>query len=367
MRFSFSNQGFFDAIRKGDIRRVKKLGQKSPQLINQYEKSTKMLPIQLAAYEGQLDIVKLLINVGANPTQGNRPNRMQTHALYYAEKQGHNDVADYIWSWLSKHRKHTREAQRLCEAIKANDIKVVDELLNKDNTLANATEFGEASGFPGGDPVLHYAILNDSPGSVKRLIAHGADLMSRCVRDRFPIQTALSFLVGFGPRPGLDKDPEPEKRLKIVEILLNAGVKRDVWVECCLGTLSEAKAIVEADPAAVNRSTNPSEASGGLGMDHYPLSGAVGGQHIEIVAYLLEQGADPDTPFHLNGYNHLDHGAPLEIAARNEHVGLVKLLLEHGAKPNTSRHACNNAVHYAYASGNKKIIELLIDKGGRRY
>ena len=95
-------------------------------------------------------------------------------------------------------------------------------------------------------------------------------------------------------------------------------------------------------------------------MDHYPLTGAVGGQHIEIATYLLEHGADPDTPFQLNGYNHLDHGAPLEIAARNENFDLVKCLLDYGANPNTSRHACNNAMHYAYASQNKKIIDLLV-------
>ena len=352
-------QAFFDAIREGNIRRMKKLGREFPDVLNHHEKSTQMLPIQLAAYEGQLEVVKLLLAVGANPTQGNRPVRMQSHALYYAEERGHVGVVDCIRKWLAKHRRHTKEAQQLCEAIRADDFALVERLLERDHSLANATEFGNASGNPGGDSILHFAILNDRPECVELLITHGAELSGRS-----PLQRALSFLVGLAHRPGLDKELELGKRMQIVEILLKAGVKRDLWVECCLGNLSEVRAIVEANPDAVNRSVNPSHASGGVGMDHYPLTGAVGAQQLEIAKYLLENGADPNTPFRLKDYSHLDHGAPMELAVRNGNVELVNLLLDYGASPNTSRHACSNAVQTAIDFGNDQLLQLLLDNGG---
>lgn len=249
-------------------------------------------------------------------------------------------------------------AQELCEAITSGDRSLVEKLLAKDPSLTNS----KAS--QGGDPVLHFAIQNDSPESVELLIAKGADLNAKCLRGRTPIQRAFSFLVGFGYRPGLDKKLDYDKRIKVVEILLDAGAKRDLWIECCMGNLPGVQAIVNSDADSVNRSFNPSDASGGFGMDHYPLTGAVGGQHYEIAAYLLENGADPNTPFFLTGYNHTDHGAPLEIAVRNEDIRMAQLLLDNGASPNTSRHACSNAMQTAIHSGNNEMINLLLRKGG---
>ncbi len=72
-----ARQNFFDAIREGNVDRVNKIGRKIPDILNQQEKSTQMLPIQLAAYEGHLEVVELLLQHGANPTQGNRPLRQQ--------------------------------------------------------------------------------------------------------------------------------------------------------------------------------------------------------------------------------------------------------------------------------------------------
>ena len=359
-----SESVFFESIRRGGASRVRQLIREFPQLVHEREASTKLLPVQLAAAEGRLEIVELLVEAGANPTEGNRPARMETHALRYAERRGHGRVVSFIREWLAKRRGYTPEGREFFNAIEAGDITLVSELLQKIPSLANASGFGEGNGFPGGDPVLFAAIRIENPECIELLIKRGASLRARCRRGRTPVQATLGYLLGVGYRPGLDTKADVPKRLQIAQILLDAGAERDLWVKCCMGDMSGVRAAIDSDPDAVNRTVNASQVSGGVGMDHYPLTGAVGGRQFEIAKLLLEHGADPNTPFRLKDENHLDHGAPMEIAVRNGDVEMVKLLLSHGASPNTSRHACSNAVQTAIDSGNDELLELLLSKGG---
>ena len=354
---------FFDAIRKGDVRGLKRLGREFPQMLQQREHRSGLLPIQLAAFEGKRELVDLFLRLGANPTQGNPPIRSQSHALYYAESRGFDDIVQLIRQWLAKKRRHTETAQRLCDAIRCHENESVARMLLTDPSLVKATEFGNSSGLDGGDSVLHFAIEHDNVHAVELLIDAGASLTEKCLRGRTAIRRALSFLVGFGHRPGLDKALDYQARFRIATLLLERGAKRDLWVECCLGNMPGVEALVAADPRAVNRTVNPTNAAGGFAMDHFPLSGAAGGGHLEIVDFLLRHGADANAAYRLTDCAHLDRGAPLELAVRNENIELATLLLEKGADPDTSRYACSNAMQTAIATGNNPLIDLLLRKG----
>ena len=72
--------------------------------------------------------------------------------------------------------------------------------------------------------------------------------------------------------------------------------------------------------------------------------------HLEVVKFLLEQGAD----IHSSG------NYPLRIACKNGHFDLVKFLIEHKA----DIHAYDGqALRWAKESGHLQIVSYLIDKG----
>ena len=87
-----------------------------------------------------------------------------------------------------------------------------------------------------------------------------------------------------------------------------------------------------------------------------PLYFAARDGHGEIVALLLDNGADPNAA--------LSFGTPLRIAARNGHAGIVALLLENGADPNaTSGEQKQAALHDAAELGRLATAELLLRAG----
>jgi len=78
--------------------------------------------------------------------------------------------------------------------------------------------------------------------------------------------------------------------------------------------------------------------------------------HAEIVALLLDHGADPDAE--------LSFGTPLRIAARNGHAEIVALLLAKGADPDaTSGEQEQAALHDAAELGRLATAELLLRAG----
>jgi ankyrin repeat protein len=141
------------------------------------------------------------------------------------------------------------------------------------------------------------------------------------------------------------------------------------------GHLEIAKLLIQAG-ANVNK-----HASG----DETPLMAASGNGNLGLVQFLIAKGASINKRLSDNGTALLiaakhgntevvslliskrakvdvaiqGNGTPLICAVRNEHYDVAKILLEHGANPNKISRGDENAMYHAYASNNKKMIELL--------
>jgi len=116
---------------------------------------------------------------------------------------------------------------------------------------------------------------------------------------------------------------------------------------------------------------------GELGVN-YDLNGAVFHGHWQLTQFLLEQGADPNTPLQETGETPL-HSA-LSAANRPAANLIVELLLAHGADPNAQTLAKKETgafmrdaytkgetpLHRAAAFGNEDTIRLLIDAGAEK-
>jgi cytohesin len=86
------------------------------------------------------------------------------------------------------------------------------------------------------------------------------------------------------------------------------------------------------------------------------LQDAVLRGQVEMVALLLEKGADPNSPTP-NG------GTLLHDAALKGHREIVELLLRSGARVNALNGAGGTALHDAALGGFRPVVELLIGKG----
>ncbi len=84
--------------------------------------------------------------------------------------------------------------------------------------------------------------------------------------------------------------------------------------------------------------------------DEYPLRVASQNGHLEIVNFLTEEGADI----------HIFNDSPLSIASENGHLPIVKFLIEYGS----NIHALNDyALRGASRKGQLDVVKYLIERG----
>ena len=113
------------------------------------------------------------------------------------------------------------------------------------------------------------------------------------------------------------------------------------------GDLGEVQALIEnkADVNAVNKDGAT------------PLFMAAQGGHREIMALLLDHGADAKQARRNDGVS------PLYIAAQQGHREIVALLLNHGADAKQGTTNGRTALHVAAFHGHREIVALLLKHG----
>lgn len=80
--------------------------------------------------------------------------------------------------------------------------------------------------------------------------------------------------------------------------------------------------------------------------------------HEDVVALLLERGAEPDA----EARNAL-RVRPLHSAAAGNHTEIARLLLDHGADPNARQEGGFTPLHAAAQNGNEELYALLVERG----
>ena len=87
-----------------------------------------------------------------------------------------------------------------------------------------------------------------------------------------------------------------------------------------------------------------------------PLHAAAGENRIDVVTFLLEEGAAVD------GEN-CRFWTPLQLAAEKGHIEMARLLLDRGADPNHRGYGLRTPLHTAVVSGHADMVRYLVERG----
>jgi ankyrin repeat protein len=169
---------------------------------------------------------------------------------------------------------------------------------------------------------------------------------------------------------------------ELCDLLLAQGGPLELHEAVALGRLERVKHFVESDPSLA-KSYSPDgfpmlalatvfgqfevaeyllskgaevNAAATNGTGYNALTGAVASGHPAIVAWLLENGADPNYRYGA-GYS------PLLTAAANGHLGIVNMLLKDGADLHAKTNDGKTALSFARERGHSAVAELLTERG----
>ncbi|XP_048249888.1 uncharacterized protein LOC124128376 [Haliotis rufescens] len=290
-------------------------------------------PLQCACKNGHIDIVRLLIEKGADVSAAAAADVYTP--LHCACEDGHIDIVRLLIEKGADVNAAFYGDTLLHCACKNGHIDIVRLLIEK-----CADVYAAANDDIGYTP-LHWAVMNGHIDIVRLLIEKGADV-SAADADNDDGYTPLHLACKYG-------------HIDIVRLLIEKGADVTaldgyhgtplIWA-CENGHIDIVRLLIEkgADVSAADD-------------DGYtPLHLACENGHIDIVRPLIEKGADVSAAAKA-GYT------PLHCACKNGHIDIVRLLIEKGADVTAATKSGYTPLHCAFENDHIDIVRLLIEKG----
>jgi ankyrin repeat protein len=136
---------------------------------------------------------------------------------------------------------------------------------------------------------------------------------------------------------------------EITSLLLRRRPRLNLFDSCAIGRVERVKSILKRKPKLLNE----------FAPDGFqPLGLAAFFGHVEVVRFLLESGAEVNSPSQ-NGLK----VTPLHSAAAGRHYEIAMLLLEQGANPNLRQEGDFVPLHSAAQNGQVEMVKLLLQYG----
>jgi ankyrin repeat protein len=340
--------GFITAVRKGDLKRVREALQVRPELATMKLTAYDERALHHAVAERNLDMVKLLLEFGADPHRGMH---LATQAGDYPSAFDLATERDYseIVELFRKQAVPAKEAPsaplppvspQLLDALRRRDEETILSFLVQHPELANRRG-------KDGMTTLHHASAFLLPRVATWLLDRGADVSALDKAGRTPLDVA-------GGR-NWDRFGKPDTAEKAMTELLHArGARPTAHWAVMTGNADWLRAC-HAEGAL----NNPRHAGEGL------VALAVRYNQPEILKLLLDLGFDADERQRLDLEPAQDSwGQPLLYCVRSGQIKMAQMLLDRGADPNGHIYASGTPLYAAYDSKNPTLIELLERHGG---
>ena len=219
---------------------------------------------------------------------------------------------------MSKPEKDAAFAKRVDEMLTAaveGRVDTVRSLLKIDPAYARVTDANYAT-------PLHNVVQSGNVEIAQELIDAGADINAKYNRTG---HTPLSWAVTWG-----------ESSFGVADVLVRGGAVLDLWCAAGLGRFDIVKSFWDVDGVLVDQ---PSL----TGSSRYDADGNA-------------LPRPPESPVEMVS-------DALYIASRNGHIDIARWLLDHGADVHFKAFAGGTPLHWAYFSGVRELIDLLLAHG----
>jgi uncharacterized protein len=139
----------------------------------------------------------------------------------------------------------------------------------------------------------------------------------------------------------------------VAAYLIEQGAVLDIFDAAATGKVNRVRELVSEDPTRVNA----------YSVDGFqPLGLASFFGHFEVVDYLLQSGAEVNSPS-----KNSQRVMPLHSSVAGQHLEVSRILLEHGANVNAKQADDFSPLHEAVQNGQVEMVQLLLLHGADRY
>jgi ankyrin repeat protein len=334
-----------DAVRAGNLGAVRSMVAARPELVNlDLAEDDEHQALHHAVLHRRPEIVRFLMQHGADPRKGIYPHRNATSAITLAIERGYTDIAAIIRDEEKRRPSSSfaamdaRESAAVSAAVERDDEAAIIAALDAHPALVQASD-------PKGRTPLHWAAARLWRHVAAWLLDHGADAKASTNTGETPLD-----LVGDERESGSADTPRLVTTL--AEMLLGRGAERTARWAVSTGDANWLRA---------------RHAEGGLTNHRRLVRHAVKSNRPDMLTLLLELGLDPDEAGRVSGLEEIvpTFGEPLRECAIAGQLAMAEILLDHGANPNTNVYAASSALHEAYSRHDAPMIALLERHGGR--
>ena len=292
------------AVRGGEIEDVRALLQRRPELARMSRANFGVL--HHAVLGRQPEMVRLLMQHGANARDGVYPHRDATTSHAIASQRGYDEI-----------------------------VRIIEEEEQKRRDVQGGRE----------RTTLHVAAERYDIDLVRSLLTGGADANVRNHEGH----TALDRAAHRGYRA------DTQIMTATARALLDGGAEMTRAAAAALGDEAWIRAR-HADGTL----TNEIDPGGGM------LRIAITHNRPEILELLLDFGFDPDERIRLTDADDppFSWGMPLGACASSGQYEMAEMLLQRGADPNASIYASGDPIFWAFSEGDDRMVALLEQYGG---
>ena len=335
-----------DAIRAGDLNTVRSMVRVRPELIHlDVAEHDEHRALHHAVLERQPEIVRFLMQHGAQPRKGIYPYRDATDAFTLAADRGYTGIVEIMRS-----EEHRRTSKSPLTVVDQRVLVEMNTVLRRDDEDAMIAVFQahpalvHTANSEGRTP-LHWASACLWPRMAAWLLNHEADANVRATTGETPLD-----VVGYW-RDDWSVD-SAHLSTSVGEMLIARGAEPTARWAVAVGDAPWLRA---------------RHAEGALNNQSGLVTQGVKSNRPDILTLLLDLGLDPDESGRVGGLDEVvpTSGEPLRECARLGRRDLAEILLRHGANPNTNVYAASSAVDEAYSRKDEAMIALLERYGGR--
>jgi ankyrin repeat protein len=334
----------FDASAKGDVAKVAALLEEDRRLVNaQY---WYQFPIHRAVEAGHVEVVRILLEHGADPGQSRYTYDSWDKLLLKARQMEHSGMELLLLSFMEQRFNYQPEFDLLKNAIISRDSSSIQEVLEQRPDLVRASDAL-------GNNALHWCVITRQMEWFKRFASAGTPIDALRADGHSPVLLAASGATDYWYRETRGRShPTLRNTSVLVGYLLALGAEYSASVAAAIGDQERIEQLIKIDRDFAKR-LDSSRVS--------PLSRAAGAGYLHIVKMLLEHGADPNLPEEC-----APEGRALWEACCANHLDVAELLLDTGANPNAGVDSCECCLTIAevhHGEQAKPLQELLRSHG----